>query len=277
MPNSGSLLIIPAHSSARGRLHHLVPHQAVTRTYTDREIGLKILVSAVQSRPCPPFFSASCPSENFLRCEFVPRFVPNLGTLWITPAHSGLLSSGMYSSGAYAAPAGRIKWRLRRKATCRAGGGKGGSQLKRSKKRGKKAGNGGSRFTGLQSHSRRGSQLLGPMHDLHMEVIAWDRDLLPEFLWIASLALGRNRSDWPTLYNQFMDAVDSFCPEDFLGLGLVRDFAMIPEDRRTEFKAAHTDLIHRAFHEPFGRILAFYPDSPAWLLSRGAFSIHRTS
>ncbi len=145
----------------------------------------------------------------------------------------------------------------------------GGSQLKRSKKRGKKAGNGGRRFTGLQSHVRRGSQLLGPMHDLNMEVIAWDRDLLPEFLWIASLALARNRSDWPTLYNRFMDAVDSFCPEGSLALGLVRDFAMIPEDRRTEFKSAHTDLIHQAFHEPFGRILAFYPDSPAhWLVQQ---------
>jgi hypothetical protein len=107
------------------------------------------------------------------------------------------------------------------------------------------------------------------MHDLHMEVIAWDRDLLPEFLWIASLALARNRRDWPELYNRFMDAIDLFCPEDSLALGLITDFAMVPEGRRAEFKSTHMGLIHQAFHEPLGRILAFYPDSPAhWLIQQ---------
>ena len=44
-------------------------------------MGLKILVSAVQSRPSPPFFLAACPSGNFLRREFVPK-------LCLTRAHS---------------------------------------------------------------------------------------------------------------------------------------------------------------------------------------------
>jgi hypothetical protein len=51
------------------------------------QAGLKILVSAVQSRPSPPFISASCPSENFSRTDFVPRFVPNSGTLQRIAAH----------------------------------------------------------------------------------------------------------------------------------------------------------------------------------------------
>src|SRR2546428_11823560 len=51
------------------------------------EAGLKILVSAVQSRPCPPLFSASCPSPIFRRREFVTRFLTNSGTLQGTPAH----------------------------------------------------------------------------------------------------------------------------------------------------------------------------------------------
>jgi hypothetical protein len=51
--------------------------------------GLKILVSAVQSRPCPPLFSGSCPSPIFLRREFVTRFVTNWGTLQRIPAHEG--------------------------------------------------------------------------------------------------------------------------------------------------------------------------------------------
>src|SRR3984893_10426265 len=49
--------------------------------------GLKILVSAVQSRPCPPLFSGSCPSPIFLRREFVTGFVTNSGTLQGIPAH----------------------------------------------------------------------------------------------------------------------------------------------------------------------------------------------
>src|SRR5215470_7820872 len=48
--------------------------------------GLKILVSAVQSRPCPPSFPARCLLRNPPSVEFVPRFVPNSGTLQRTNA-----------------------------------------------------------------------------------------------------------------------------------------------------------------------------------------------
>ena len=47
---------------------------------------LKILGSAVQSRPCPPFFSTACPLRNSSSIEIVPRIVPNSGTLWSMPA-----------------------------------------------------------------------------------------------------------------------------------------------------------------------------------------------
>ena len=60
---------------------------------------LKILVSAVQSRPCPPFFSTSCPSETFRRSEFVPRCVPTSGTLWSIPAHEQAENSGPLGLG----------------------------------------------------------------------------------------------------------------------------------------------------------------------------------
>ncbi len=56
VPKSSAFLITPAHSSTLGRRDSAVRHQTVTRSYTFRGIGLKILVSAVQSRPCPPFF-----------------------------------------------------------------------------------------------------------------------------------------------------------------------------------------------------------------------------
>ena len=81
------------HSSALQRTmpsELLLRWQAVTHTYGDQGLGLKILVSAVQSRPSPPFFSAICPSENFSRTDFVPRFVPSSGTFQRIPAHEAL-------------------------------------------------------------------------------------------------------------------------------------------------------------------------------------------
>jgi len=59
--------------------------------------GLKILVSAVQSRPCPPLLSTSCPPVNFPRSKFVPRFVPISSTLERPTKPSG-------ASGASEAP-----------------------------------------------------------------------------------------------------------------------------------------------------------------------------
>src|SRR5882724_5539034 len=94
VPHLGAFLIIPAHSSARGRRESSVPHQTVARTYTTRGIGLKILVSAVQSRPCPPFFSAGCPLRNSPSIEFVPRFVPNSGTLQRIRGHFESVTTG---------------------------------------------------------------------------------------------------------------------------------------------------------------------------------------
>jgi hypothetical protein len=54
----------------------MVPHSQVP---WDR---LKILVSAVQSRPCPPLFSSNCPLRNSLRLSLCPDLCP-------TQAHSG--------------------------------------------------------------------------------------------------------------------------------------------------------------------------------------------
>jgi len=61
--------------------------QQIMSLWEGMGLGLKILVSAVQSRPCPPLFSSSCPSVNFLPTEFVTRFVTNSGTLQHIPAH----------------------------------------------------------------------------------------------------------------------------------------------------------------------------------------------
>ena len=53
--DSGSFVIIPAHSAHDAVESWFLRQQTLTRTYADCSLGLKILVSAVQSRPSPPF------------------------------------------------------------------------------------------------------------------------------------------------------------------------------------------------------------------------------
>lgn len=57
-------------------------------------------------------------------------------------------------------------------------------------------------------------------------------------------------------------------------LGFISDFGAIAEDQRMIFKDKHKDLISRSFQGPIGRILAFFPESPAyWLVDQEAISM----
>ncbi len=62
-------------------------YRLITRPNLKGRAGLKILVSAVQSRPSPPFLSATSPPGIFARPEFVTGFVPNSGALQPIRAH----------------------------------------------------------------------------------------------------------------------------------------------------------------------------------------------
>ena len=73
-------------------------YQQISRPRRGMWAGLKILVSAVQSRPSPPFISNSCPPENFPESEFVPK-------LCLTRAHSSAFQRTKPSSD------GLEKWR----------------------------------------------------------------------------------------------------------------------------------------------------------------------
>ena len=103
-----------------------------------------------------------------------------------------------------------------------------------------------------------------------MQPIEWDRDLLPEHLWIESLAATYPEHVWPVIYNKFLDELDKYCPEGKIILfGFVTDFELIPKEKRDEFIKNNESLIHDAFYKPFGRIIAFYPNAPcSWLLQK---------
>ena len=125
------------------------------------------------------------------------------------------------------------------------------------------------RHTPLNKHKKRGSRLHSPLSELAFNFVSWDRDLLPEHLWIVSLALTHGIDSFHLPYGAFLDAVDEFWPEEekSVCLGLLSDFELLPQDKREGFLAAHEDLARDLFWDPIGPALELYPDCPArWLL-----------
>jgi hypothetical protein len=144
-----------------------------------------------------------------------------------------------------------------------------GEVLRMRKKRKKSLG----RHTGLAKHSKEGTRLVPPLAKLPMRMLDFERDLLPEHLWIAALVdiYGIERSHRP--FYDLMDALDTIWPEEGTAFGLLTDFGRIPVEARAGFKYDNADLIRAAFHDPIGRQLAFYPDCPAyWLIDQDALS-----
>lgn len=125
------------------------------------------------------------------------------------------------------------------------------------------------RNTPLAKHTKVGSRLITPLSKLgRVTSVEWERDLLPEHLWLAALAeqFGLETAHRP--YNALMNALDEFWTHGkSVCLGMLSDFAFVDTERRSAFLTQHAELVRDAFLEPIGRILGFYPDSPAsWLI-----------
>lgn len=136
---------------------------------------------------------------------------------------------------------------------------------KKSKKERKQQG----QFTPLDKHARKDGKLRPPLTQLEVKPVDWPRDLLPEHLWIAALFDAYPGPKAIKLYNEFLEAIDEISPpvEKFIALGFLTDFGQAAVLKRSEFISSYKDLILAAFHKPFGRLLAFYPSSPAlWLV-----------
>lgn len=121
--------------------------------------------------------------------------------------------------------------------------------------------------TPLSGHKKVGSSLVPPLAELPVTPLHWDRDLLPEFLWIASLreVVPQGRLYRP--FYAFMDAVDEMWEGDSPAIGFLTDFKIL-QKKKEAFLAKNEQLVRELFLSPFGRILAFFPDSPAsWLVS----------
>src|SRR4030042_1618486 len=123
--------------------------------------------------------------------------------------------------------------------------------------------------TPLAKHKRRGSTILAPLSEMNLDLIEWERDLLPEHLWLAALSDIFPIESVHTQFSTFMDIIDPYILKGSYAFGLISDFGLVPEEKREEFWNKHQAEIERLFHKPIGRILAFYPDNPAsWLVSR---------
>jgi hypothetical protein len=125
-------------------------------------------------------------------------------------------------------------------------------------------------YTPLTKHKKEGTLLKSPLGSYsNLEVIDWPRDLLPEHLWIASLAEYHTLDSCYLPFYKFMDALDEYIPEGKQAIGLISDFSLVPDIKRSEFIQKHDLLIEASFYHPVGRILSLYPENPAaWLISK---------
>ena len=91
---------------------------------------------------------------------------------------------------------------------------------------------------------------------------------MPEYLWIAALAQKFGIERFHHQYDAFLDRLDTFWThEEYVALGLISDFALVPEDLRRPFFENNREMIEQLFFVPIGRILTLYPENPAsWLL-----------
>lgn len=135
------------------------------------------------------------------------------------------------------------------------------------KKKGKSAPKSDGPHTPLSEHRREKSRFIPPLADTNLHHLDWFRDLAPEYLWMASLALSHGAFRWYGLVNRLLDALDSAIG-DSPSLGMISDFGRVPSSARPAFLASHAELIRQAVVEPFGAPLALYPEGPAsWLVS----------
>ncbi|MFW9970055.1 MAG: DUF5677 domain-containing protein [Candidatus Odinarchaeota archaeon] len=126
------------------------------------------------------------------------------------------------------------------------------------------------KHTPINKLKRKGKIFSSPHKFLeNLKPIAWDRDLLPEFIWMDALHQKfRDFTDLFKNFKKFLDILDGYINTDeTLLLGLISDFGKIPEEKRDDLLNKNSKLIKELFVDLVGQILVLYPDCPAlWLI-----------
>ncbi len=122
------------------------------------------------------------------------------------------------------------------------------------------------RFSSISKHKSDGRMLRTMPAEMNIAAIDWERDLMPEHIWIDLLAEEYKDKAWHKIYEHFLDELDAV-GGGIHSFGLISDFGLIPNDAREKFITSRKDLIYEAFYKPIGGILSLYSDSPAnWLV-----------
>lgn len=126
------------------------------------------------------------------------------------------------------------------------------------------------KFSSIKDHKRIGKELISPINVLGVDIkpIIWDKDLLPEFLWIDALAQKFGVTDLHNQFYRFIDKIESYISEkDTYLIGFISDFNKIKEDVRELILQNEESIIKKLFIEPIGNVLSLYPNCPAsWLI-----------
>jgi len=124
----------------------------------------------------------------------------------------------------------------------------------------------------LKKHKKVGRQLLPPLLQQSkntIKEIKWFPTFLPEFLWIDSIYNYYDRSEALKYYNDVLDILDNFNPNDNEPLlGIISCFGLIPIQKRKEALIKLQNILKPAILEPFGIVISMYPNCPmSWLVS----------
>lgn len=124
------------------------------------------------------------------------------------------------------------------------------------------------KYSGIDKHKRKGKRLIAPLNTLPVHPMNWQRDVLPEYLWIEFLKQAHPNQVFLDLYSDFCTTLRSYCEGNLAFLGLISDFDRIPEKKRVEILTNHKASIDSAFVQPFGKVIMSYPEAPCyWMLS----------
>jgi len=124
------------------------------------------------------------------------------------------------------------------------------------------------RFTPLSKHIKKRKKLLHPLNHIPIEHINWERDFLPEFLWIDALAeYYKVDPNWYDFFDEFIDLIEEYLDDENILIGTISDFGKVPEDIRPLILKENKEYIHKAFIKPIGKSLSLYSNCPAqWLI-----------
>ena len=122
--------------------------------------------------------------------------------------------------------------------------------------------------SGIKSHAQIGTSLKTKFSEVPLTSIYYERDIIPEFLWIDYLRQKTPLGNWIQIYDHFMDKIDTYLlDKTHFCSGTISDFQNIELIKREEFVKKEQYQIEKYFLSIIGGLLLLYPNCPAnWLI-----------